>query len=119
VPKPVSRRAPLLKKWASLMGKNLMDLVMQFKTTTDLPETLAQPKPDQKLEEMQDEELVSLYHDITGEIPNNMFTVANKEFTTTNLRLLLHLSIIFANAASDDCTHQQVFLFYMYLYIFL
>ncbi|XP_060552776.1 uncharacterized protein LOC132714060 isoform X2 [Ruditapes philippinarum] len=107
VPKPVSRRAPLLKKWASLMGKNLMDLVMQFKTTTDLPETLAQPKPDQKLEEMQDEELVSLYHDITGEIPNNMFTVANKEFTTTNLRLLLHLSIIFANAASDDCTHQQ------------
>ena len=93
-----------------------MDLAMQFKTTVELPESLARPKPDQKLDEMKDEELLCLYHEITGEMPNNMFSVANKEFSSLNLCLLLHLCIMFANAASDDCTHLQVRIFLVCLY---
>ncbi|XP_045172227.2 uncharacterized protein LOC123534180 [Mercenaria mercenaria] len=108
VPNIVPKRGPLLKKWASLKGKNLMDLAMQFKTTFVLPAPLAQAKPDQKLENMGDQELLSLYHDITGEMPNNMFSIANKEFTTLNLRLLLHLCIMFANAACDASRQSQV-----------
>lgn len=80
----------------------MTEVAIQFKTTSSLPCVLARPKMHQSLEDMNDTQLMSLYHDITGDVPNDIFAYAEKEFTTENLCLLLHLCIMFANAAGNE-----------------
>ncbi|XP_053376074.1 uncharacterized protein LOC123533369 [Mercenaria mercenaria] len=107
-PIPPFGRGPVLKRSASLMGKDLSDLALQFKIAQELPTQLARPKTYLGLDSMDTHQLLTLYHEITGKVPNDMFVAANKEFTRENFLLLLHLCIVFANAASDEQTHPSV-----------
>ncbi|XP_060552780.1 uncharacterized protein LOC132714063 [Ruditapes philippinarum] len=102
------RKGLVLKKSASLKGKDLSNLALQLKDVHEIPALIAQPRKDQKLEDMDIHQLMSLYYEITGQVPNEMFAKACKPFTRQNLILLLHLCIVFANASMDKQTHASV-----------
>jgi hypothetical protein len=97
----VGKGLVLKRKSASLKGKDLSNLALQFKDVHEIPALIARPRKDQKLEDMDIHELMLLYYEITGQVPNEMFAKACKPFIRQNLILLLHLCIVFANASMD------------------
>ncbi|XP_060552778.1 uncharacterized protein LOC132714061 [Ruditapes philippinarum] len=104
----VGKGLVLKRKSASLKGKDLSNLALQFKNVHEIPALIARPRKDQKLEDMDIHELMLLYYEITGQVPNEMFAKACKPFIRQNLILLLHLCIVFANASMDKQTHISV-----------
>ncbi|KAL4224179.1 hypothetical protein ACF0H5_017632 [Mactra antiquata] len=101
-----------LKSGATLRGKNMSGLITQFNCINELPVCPAQPSLSQSLDQMGVNELLALYCELTGDTPNSVFASAQKEFSEENLRLLLHLCIVFANNEAENSTqrvaHQSV-----------
>lgn len=97
-----------LKNGATLKGKDMSGLITQFMYTTELQTCLAQPSLSQSLDQMGIKELLALYFELTGEKPNSVFTHAQREFNEENLRLLVHLCIVFANAEFENSSQKVV-----------
>ncbi|KAL4224438.1 hypothetical protein ACF0H5_017890 [Mactra antiquata] len=96
-------KGQILKRGATLRGRNLMKLALEFKDADDqIPFPLAQPRMNKTLESMTELELVTLYHDLTGEVPNEIFAVSNKDYCQDSLIILLHLCICAANALIEN-----------------
>lgn len=58
---------------------------------------LARVKSNTLTEEMSKEELVAAFREITGEDEVGMLDMAHKEASESNLRNLLHYTIVYAN----------------------
>ncbi len=52
---------------------------------------------NQCLDELTDDDLQKVFRDLTGDGSADMFALACKSATTDNLRLLVHLAIVYAN----------------------
>ena len=93
--------AVTLKPKHSLVGRSLLPVIMQLKTTEELEGDgqLARLKRDHPLEHYSSEELISEFRKLTGESLADVLTLAGKTMEQEMIRYAVHLTIIHANAA--------------------
>ncbi len=91
----------VLKRKHSLKGLNLVPLVRRLRTVTesenDMPKDLARADLNTDTESLSNEEMKQSFHAITGEEAVEMLDLAHREENTSNLRLLIHHTVIMAN----------------------
>lgn len=85
-----------VKKHYSLIGRNLMPILVKLKTEPT-PDVLARAKANKSINSMQLNELAQLYKDITGESGDVMFLISGHRPTLENWKKLLHFTIVHTN----------------------
>ena len=93
--------AVTLKPKHSLVGRSLLPVIMQLKTSEEMEGDgqLARLRRDHPLEHYSSDELTSEFRKLTGESLADVLVLAGKQMEQETIRYAVHLTIIHANAA--------------------
>lgn len=87
----------VLKRRHTLHGKNLVPLALQFRDHDGNVTQFARPKMNKILDNMDSDELISTYREMTGTSEKDVFEISGKPMSDDTLRLLVHVTILYAN----------------------
>ncbi|XP_062606038.1 uncharacterized protein LOC134267842 [Saccostrea cucullata] len=87
----------VLKRRHSLRGKDLFPVIKELRGLEQPVKQFARYKINTPLEDMDKEEVINAFRELTGESEKDCLQMAGREMSDENLRTLLHLVILRAN----------------------
>ena len=95
-----------------------MPLAVQFRHHDGQIQQYARPKMNKCLDTMPADELISVFRDITGSSEKDKFELSGKQISDDTLRLLVHLTVVYANEHGQPTGQELVDITVSFSYIF-